>query len=78
MCVCVCSVAQLYPSLCDPMDGSLPGSSVHGIILARLLEWVAISSSIFFFFLAAPGLSCSMQDLFSCHIWDPELGPANS
>ena len=31
--------------LCDPMDLSLPGSSVHGILQARTLEWVAISSS---------------------------------
>ena len=45
VCVCVCSVAQLYPTLCDPMDCSPPGSSVHGIVLARILEWVAISSS---------------------------------
>ena len=37
-------VAQSCPTLCDPMDGSPPGSSVHGILLARLLEWVAISS----------------------------------
>ena len=31
--------------LCDPMDCSLPGSSVHGIFQARVLEWVAISFS---------------------------------
>ena len=31
--------------LCDPMDCSLPGSSVHGILQARILEWVAVSSS---------------------------------
>ena len=30
------------PALCDPMDCSLPGSSVHGILQARILEWVAI------------------------------------
>ena len=30
--------------LCNPMDCSLPGSSVHGILQARVLEWVAISS----------------------------------
>ena len=35
-------VTQLCPTLCDPMDGSLPGFSVHGIFLARILEWVAI------------------------------------
>ena len=43
VCVCVCVlVAQLYLTLCDPMDCGLPGSSVHGILLARILEWVAI------------------------------------
>ena len=36
---------QLCPTLCDPMDCSPPGSSVHGILQARTLEWVAISSS---------------------------------
>ena len=32
-------------TLCDPIDGSPPGSSVHGILQARTLEWVAISFS---------------------------------
>ena len=36
-------VAQLCPTLCDPMDSSQPSSSVHGIFQARILEWVAIS-----------------------------------
>ena len=40
-----CSVAQWCPTLCDPMDYSPPGSSVHGISQARILEWAAISSS---------------------------------
>ena len=35
-------VAQSCPTLCDPMDCSLPGSSIHGIFQARVLEWVAI------------------------------------
>ena len=35
-------VAQLCPTLSDPMDCSLPGSSVHGILQARVLEWGAI------------------------------------
>ena len=35
-------VTQSYLTLCDPMDCSLPGSSVHGILQARILEWVAI------------------------------------
>ena len=38
-------VAQSYPTLCDPMDCSPPGSYVHGIFQARILEWVAISFS---------------------------------
>ena len=38
-------VAQSCPTLCDPVDCSLPGSSVHGIFQARILEWVAISFS---------------------------------
>ena len=42
---CVCSVAQSCPTLCDPMDCSPPGSSVHGILQARIWEWVAISFS---------------------------------
>ena len=36
-------VAQSCPTLRDPMDYTLPGSSVHGIFQARVLEWVAIS-----------------------------------
>ena len=38
-------VAQSCPTLCDPMDCSPPGSSVHGIFQARVLEWVAIAFS---------------------------------
>ena len=38
-------VAQLCPTLCDPMDYSLPGSSVHGIFQARVLERGAIAFS---------------------------------
>ena len=36
-------VVQSCPILCDPMDSSLPGSAVHGIFQARILEWGAIS-----------------------------------
>ena len=36
---------QLCPTLCDPMNYSLPGSSVHGILQARILEWVSMPSS---------------------------------
>ena len=38
-------MSQLCPTPCDPMDCSLPGSSVHGIFQARVLEWVSISFS---------------------------------
>ena len=34
-----------YATLCDPVDYSPPGSSIHGILQARILEWVAISFS---------------------------------
>ena len=40
-----CVVAQSCPTLCIPMDCSSPGSSVHGILQERILEWVAISFS---------------------------------
>ena len=40
--------AQSYPALRDPMDCSLPGSSVHGIVQARVLEWVAIAFSVLY------------------------------
>ena len=46
MCVCVCVCVLVAPAcltLCDPMDCSLPGSSIHGIFQARVLEWVAIA-----------------------------------
>ena len=42
MCVLSCSVIS---DLCNPMDYRLPGSSVHGIFQARILEWITISSS---------------------------------
>ena len=46
VCTCVCVlVAQLCPTLCNPVDCSPPGPSVHEILQARILEWVAISFS---------------------------------
>ena len=42
-------VAQSCPTLSDPMDCSLPGSSIHGIFQARVLEWGAIAFSKYWF-----------------------------
>ena len=36
----LCLIIQSFPTLCNPMDCSLPGSSVHGILQARILEWL--------------------------------------
>ena len=44
-CAVLCLVSQSCPTLCDPMYYSPPGSSVHGILQARILKWVAISYS---------------------------------
>ena len=49
--VCIVLVTQLCPTLCDPKDCSPPGSSVHGIFQARILEWVAISFSTEWFYI---------------------------
>ena len=45
VCVYVCSVAQSRPTLYNPMVCSPPGTSVHGILQARILEWIAKPSS---------------------------------
>jgi len=44
-CTVLCLVAQSCLTLCDPMDCSSPGSSSIGILMARILEWVAMTSS---------------------------------
>ena len=45
-CVCMCTKSlQSCPTLCDPVDSSPPGSSSHGILQARILEWVAMPLS---------------------------------
>ena len=43
--MCACMLIQSCPTLFDPMDYSPPGSSVHGMLQARILEWVVISIS---------------------------------
>ena len=44
-CIKTCLVTQSCPILCDPMDCSPPGSSVHGDFQVRILEWIAMPSS---------------------------------
>ena len=44
LCVCVLAI-QSCPTLCNPVDVSLPGSSIHGILQASILEWLAIPVS---------------------------------
>ena len=78
VCVCVCAcvcvyktceseseVAQSCLTLCNPVDCSPPGCSVHGILQARILEWVAISFSrgIFLTQGSNPGLPHCRQTL---------------
>ena len=45
VCAAAAKLLQSCPTLCDPIDGSLPGSPIPGILQARTLEWVAISFS---------------------------------
>ena len=60
-------VAQSCLTPSDPVDCSLPGSSVHGIFLARVLEWVPIAFSIF---------KCTCQVIFSMTLWGSHIiGP---
>ena len=44
-CAVLCLITQSCPTLCDPMDNSLPGSSLHGIPQAGMQEWVAMNYS---------------------------------
>ena len=59
-------VAQLYPTLCNPMNCSLPGSSVHGIFQARILKWVAIS-----FWAITEALKLSIFHFYSWRVFSP-------
>ena len=60
---------QSCPTLCDPMDCSLPGFSVHGILQARTLEWVAIK----FYFLRA-----GFEETILCCWREPEKATLQS
>ena len=60
---------QSCPILCNPMDCSLLGSSVHGVLLARMLEWVAIFSSISQFI----STQTLWGGLYISHVTDKEI-----
>ena len=67
-------VAQSCLTLCDPMDYSLPGSSVHGILQAKILEWVAISFSRWSSWPRDPHhISCITGRFFT--VWDTREDP---
>ena len=73
------SVTQSCLTLCNPMDCSLPGSSVHGISQARISEWVAISYSRGS---SRPRdrtcVSCiGKQILYHCTTWEALVGTYN-
>ena len=84
--VCVRSVVQSCPSLLDPMNCSPPGSSVHEIFQARILEWVAIFSSRGSFWPRDPAciscISCIGRRILYqlCHLESPgvTIQPSNS
>ena len=79
MCVCVCvhacSVAQVCPTLCDPRNCSLPGSFVHGISQATVLDWIAISFSRGSSPLRdSTHVSCiDRQILYHCATWETQI-----
>ena len=70
MCVRACVLSRV--PLCDPMDCSPPGSSVHGILQARILEWVAIFSSRGIFLTQGSNLPYR-QILSSCATWEAPI-----
>ena len=66
----ICSVAQSCPTLCNPVDCSPPGSSVHGILQAKILEWVAISYSKICVYICVYIFVWFQK--YSIHIWTKE------
>ena len=67
---CMCAkLLRLCPTLCNLIDYSLPGSSVHGILQARILEWVTISSS------RASSQPRDQRSLFCLVLWQADSLP---
>ena len=74
----LCLATQTCLTLCDPMDCSLPGSSVHGILQARILEWAAMPFSrvlcYIFSSIHLPSFFCRLASLLTiCIIYYPNL-----
>ena len=67
--------AESCPALCDPMDCSLPGSSVHGVFQARILKWVAISYSQPRIKPMSPAFLLGRQVLLPLYRWQAPLLP---
>ena len=64
-------VAQSFPTLRDPMDCSLPGSSIHGIFQARVLEWGAIAFSDNISYVLAIKISLIITQLYVVRVFLP-------
>ena len=70
MMVCACVLSHFsHVRLCNPMDCSLPGSSVHGILQAKILEWVTVSSS------RASSQPRDQRSLFCLVLWQADSLP---
>ena len=69
--MCCAKSLQFCLTLCDPMDCSLPSSSVHWILQARILEWIAVPCSI----LLTQGLNLSLLCLLHWQMGSLPLGP---
>ena len=70
----VSEVAQSCPTLSDPMDCSLPGSSIHGIFQARVLDWGAIAFSIHASKVMLKILQARLQQYINCELPDVQAG----
>ena len=72
--ICICLVAQSRPTLCDPMNCSPPGSSVHGIFQAGILEWAAFPPAGHLpnpgIELASPVFLALAGQLYHCVTWE--------
>ena len=71
---CMKVKVKLCPTLSDPMDCSLPGSSVHGISQARVLEWVAVAFSSHASKLMLKILQARLQQFMNCKLPDVQAG----